>query len=417
MGSKVSSYSSPTASRSSTPEKSTLRERRSLKGFTPPTRLVVKPRSSSYLSEISGLRQPGAIPEDESKSSRRRIQWTDHISELYGFGADVMASTNPGMRVRFAMRLSDGQQVVIKVRCKKTSFPTKTDQEDWCYSTELMLNLPSSNCIAQVYEVWEDFENYYIVMERVDGEDLCETLDSMGRFSIAECKEVLRQTLLAVDALHSRGCIHKDIKLENIMLESPQRTPTVSHANTPKLDDRPVRVASSNSIASTSSLEKPVVKLIDFDDVEDLEHAGKSGTVMGTKQYISQEAYGGIYSPASDMFAVGVIAYKLLTGVFPFSPSLFDDRFGENVVGSPKMRQIQQCVRTAKINWWLAPFPTDTDACEFCKALLSAEASSRLTAREALEHVWMKEEPSPDSTPVIPRRPSFVTLAGLRSGA
>ncbi|CAE7885348.1 CRK6, partial [Symbiodinium microadriaticum] len=96
------------------------------------------------------------------------------------------------------------------------------------------------------------------------------------------------------------------------------------------------------------------VKLIDFDTVEEWNSTGpKSKHVLGTDQYIAPEAYEGKYSPASDIFAVGVIAYKILTGSFPYNGRLFDDKPGENWVGSPKMKEIRQklcdareCVKT-----------------------------------------------------------------------
>ncbi|CAE7718387.1 prkC, partial [Symbiodinium necroappetens] len=85
------------------------------------------------------------------------------------------------------------------------------------------------------------------------------------------------------------------------------------------------------------------VKLIDFDTVEEWNSTGpKSKHVLGTDQYIAPEAYEGKYSPASDIFAVGVIAYKILTGSFPYNGRLFDDKPGENWVGSPKMKEIRQ---------------------------------------------------------------------------
>merc|ERR1719382_1485258 len=135
---------------------------------------------------------------------------------------------------------------------------------------------------------------------------------------LSETKAILRQLLRGVTALHNEGCIHKDLKLENVM------------------------VARSRS----DSLVEPVVKLIDFDTAQTWEPSSpKAKIVLGTDQYISSEAYAGRYSPASDMFAVGVIAYKLVTGLFPFNGRMFDDEAGENWVGSPKMKQIQDRVQ------------------------------------------------------------------------
>merc|ERR1719327_1440077 len=81
-----------------------------------------------------------------------------------------------------------------------------------------------------------------------------------------------------------------------------------------------------------------MAKLIDFDTVQDWEPMSpKAKDVLGTDGYIAPEAYGGEYSPASDVYAVGVIMYKLLTGRFPSRPDIFDDEPGENWVGSEAM--------------------------------------------------------------------------------
>merc|ERR1719419_928813 len=117
--------------------------------------------------------------------------------------------------------------------------------------------------------------------------DLFETLESQGRLPISECKDIIRQVLMAVAELHQRGCIHKDLKLENIMCD---RSPTSGASN-----------ASSDFMNSTSP-KSPKVKIIDFDTVEEFADSNSpthSTSVIGTDQYIAQEAYAGMYSPAS----------------------------------------------------------------------------------------------------------------------
>merc|ERR1711904_381478 len=94
------------------------------------------------------------------------------------------------------------------------------------------------------------------------------------------------------------------------------------------------------------------VKLIDFDTLE--EHTPKTPKakdVPGTDQYIAPEAYSGNYSQASDMFAVGVIAYKLIVGKFPFPDDFFDDGPGENYTGSPKMKQIKKRLQDHNVDF------------------------------------------------------------------
>merc|ERR1719235_55446 len=107
----------------------------------------------------------------------------------------------------------------------------------------------------------------------------------------------------------------------------------------------------------SGSLTPNTVKVIDFDTLDQwTPSSGVAKDVVGTDQYIAQEAYAGKYSPLSDVFAVGVIAYKLLCGKFPFHDEIFDDEAGENWVGSPKMLQIRRRLKVAKIDFSHAVF-------------------------------------------------------------
>lgn len=285
-----------------------------------------------------------------------------------------MPSVHPGMEIRHAMRLSDASRTVIKIRKKANSFASGQEEREWRQSAEFMLNLPRSSSIAEVYDVLEDKVAYYVVMERVGGSDLFELMDAEGMLCLDDSKSILRQLLRGVAALHDKGCIHKDLKLENVMV------------------DRSSLKAASPGEASP----KPVVKLIDFDTAMNWEPLSpKAKTVLGTDQYISAEAYAGNYSPASDMFAVGVIAYKLTTGHFPFNSKMFDDEAGQNWVGSPKMKQIQQRVMRAKVHYNIKPFPEHPLAADFIQKLLCANDLERISAQQALEHEFLADTTSP----------------------
>ncbi|CAE8647087.1 unnamed protein product, partial [Polarella glacialis] len=111
--------------------------------------------------------------------------------------------------------------------------------------------------------------------------------------------------------------------------------------------------------------------------------------VLGTDQYIAQEAYDGKYSAASDIFAAGVIGYRLLTSKFPFKSDIFNDEAGENWVGSPKMKEIRKKIVNSKIDWSHRVFLADLQCKDLLSIMLASNEKDRPTAQQALSHVWL----------------------------
>jgi len=292
-----------------------------------------------------------------------------------------MPSCHSGMQVLFGKQKSTGVEVVIKVRLKESSF--KEDEErEWRSSTEFVLNLPPSGNIAKLYEVLEDVDAYYVVMEKCPGQDLFESIHSQTSLVPEETKHVMFQILTALADLHAEGLVHKDLKLENVMID---RTPSTS-------------TSASHVWSERDSPKSPVaVKLVDFDTIE--EHTPnkvkRAKDVLGTDQYIAQEAYAGIYSPASDIFAVGVIGYRLLVGKFPYDRKMFNDKPGENWVGSPKMREIREKLCKFKVNYEHKVFLREPQACALIRQMLAVREGERPTAAEALAHRWFDSCRSP----------------------
>eukprot|EP00434_Breviolum_minutum_P010343 symbB.v1.2.009126.t1/scaffold577.1/size258142/1 len=285
-----------------------------------------------------------------------------------------MPSCHAGMEIRHASRATGDQDpptgnesFVVKLRYKNKSFQGKNEEGRWRTNTELILNMPQANGIARLIDVLEDTKAYYVIMERAGGCDLYECLSGAPdrRLPPNEAREVLRELLAAVAELHSHGFIHKDLKLENVMLNRPG----------PKC---PAHIR--RNLATSPGAG---VKLIDFDTVEEWNSTNqKSRHVLGTDQYIAPEAYEGKYSPASDIFAVGVIAYKMLTGSFPYNGRLFDDKPGENWVGSPKMKEIKQKLCDARVNWTHPVFEKEPGASRLVSRMLAVEESERPDAPE-----------------------------------
>jgi serine/threonine protein kinase len=313
------------------------------------------------------------------KVEMKSITVCKHISDFYLLGCDI-AKPNSHRSVHKARRVSDSLEVVIKKRDKcKSNDPSKQheieqEEQEWRRSAIMLLNLPKHDTIAQLFEVLEDPDAYYVVMEKVKGVDLYEALHSDVRITIEEARAILYRLLEAVQDLHDNGCIHKDLKLENVMLDSPQI-----------LDKNPWE-----SPESSEDYIPLTVKIIDFDTVEAFSPKMISKRVVGTDQYIAQEAYGGHYSPASDMFSVGVMAFHLISGKFPFWNMKFDDWPGENRAGSVKMREIQDRLKTYSVNYDMEPWPDLPLAKDLVSSMLQTNQVERVTLEQALAHPFFE---------------------------
>jgi serine/threonine protein kinase len=316
----------------------------------------------------------------DSQSTIKTIRSIEEaeFAKKYQLGEQVMESCHAGMSIRFAERLSDNLKVVIKVRVKAVSFKKNKGSEEleWRGTMEMQLNMPKSEVICELMEVIETEKNYYVVMEKVEGKDLFETM-SQESILHGDAREIVKQILVALQSMHEAGRIHKDLKLENVMVDMDQ---SVSRRSTS-------RKGTATSVRSPIS---PVsAKLIDFDTVENWEpNSPKAKDVLGTDGYIAPEAYLGAYSPASDMYCVGVITYKLLTKRFPSRREMFDDKPGENYVGSPAMGRIHERLKATPMDFTRSPFDACPAASDFVAALLSFDPDKRLTAGQALAHDW-----------------------------
>jgi len=303
-----------------------------------------------------------------------KVMSTREVAKRYRLGEQVMESTNTGMDVVKAIRREDGLQVVVKTRKRPESFKSPEVEREWRRTTEVQLGMPQTERLCQFYEVLETDTMYYVVMEKVEGKDLFEVMGETPP-TPEEAREIVRQTLEGLDILHRQGRIHKDLKIENVMVDMSPKT----------LAQKAATVGGASDAVKTPA----TTKLIDFDTVEDWEPTSpKAKEVLGTDGYIAPEAYLGEYSPASDIYAAGVVMFKVLTGEFPSRDEIFDDLPGQNWVGSPQMKRIHERLKVEKADFTRPPFDKDHAAADLCSKLLAFEALDRPSVEEALRHDW-----------------------------
>ncbi|MBK5102832.1 MAG: protein kinase [Burkholderiales bacterium] len=139
--------------------------------------------------------------------------------------------------------------------------------------------------IVQIYDYGEDDQHAYIVMELVHGKTLHQHLQQHANYDLREVGEIIRQLLDGLGHAHAAGVVHRDVKPANIMLNS----------------DGQIKI-SDFGIAHTEASELT-----------------QHGDVLGTPHYMAPEQFLGLpIGIPADLYAVGVIAYNLLTGAKPF---------------------------------------------------------------------------------------------------
>ncbi|MFY9559645.1 MAG: tetratricopeptide repeat protein [Terriglobales bacterium] len=155
------------------------------------------------------------------------------------------------------------------------------------FKQELILarNITHKN-VVRIYDLGEADGIRFITMEYVDGEDLRTMLRHHGKFHTQQAIPMIEQVCRALDAAHSEGVIHRDLKPQNIMRDKQGR-----------------------------------VVVMDFGLARSLGDSGmtQTGAIVGTMEYMSPEqALGSPLDQRSDIFSVGLIFYELLTGKSPY---------------------------------------------------------------------------------------------------
>jgi serine/threonine protein kinase/tetratricopeptide (TPR) repeat protein len=140
--------------------------------------------------------------------------------------------------------------------------------------------------VVRMYDLAEDSGLRFVTMEMVEGRDLRSIMEERGKMPSDETVAILQQICFALEAAHSVGILHRDLKPQNVMRETSGR-----------------------------------VVVMDFGLARTIEGDGmtQSGALVGTMEYMSPEqALGKELDQRSDIFALGLIGYEMLTGKMPF---------------------------------------------------------------------------------------------------
>lgn len=205
--------------------------------------------------------------------------------------------------------------------------------------------------------------HYVLVMELMLGGDLFERLEKQTNFTEEDARDIIAQVAEGIKYMHDRNVAHRDIKIENLMFQSPNSR---------------------------------VIKIGDFGLAKQLVNDSNTTTPCGTKEYMAPEMLEGtqLYSKRVDVWALGCLTYIVLFGGFPFYNDQ-DDR-GRTVMSLKE-----------KIHNGRYAFPSGQElganvsdsARDIIRHCLQVDPVKRYTIEQFLAHPWIRTRQ--DSSPVL----------------
>nr|CAD1844791.1 unnamed protein product [Ananas comosus var. bracteatus] len=246
----------------------------------------------------------------------------------------------------------------LKYACKSVSkkkLVSRSDVEDMRREVMIMQHLSGQPNIVEFKGAYEDPQSVHLVMELCTGGELFDRIIAKGTYSERQAAAVGRDIVTVVHVCHFMGVMHRDLKPENFLLVS-------------KDEDAPL-------------------KAIDFGLSVFIDEGKPLRDVVGSAYYVAPEVLKKNYGKEIDVWSAGVILYILLCGVPPF--------WAETEKG------IFDAILQGNVDLSSSPWPSiSASAKDLIRKMLTRDPKKRITAAQALEHPWLREDGVASDKPI-----------------
>ncbi|KAK6755403.1 hypothetical protein RB195_014022 [Necator americanus] len=285
--------------------------------------------SSQHASHL----RPSAGMGSSSRSGGRRPPDDPHVGKY-----KLLKTIGKGnfAKVKLAKHTITGQEVAIKIIDKTALNPSSLQK--LFREVKIMKQLDHPN-IVKLYQVMENEQTLYLVLEYASGGEVFDYLVAHGRMKEKEARVKFRQIVSAVQYLHSKNIIHRDLKAENLLLDADMN-----------------------------------IKIADFGFSNQFTLGNKLDTFCGSPPYAAPELFQGkkYDGPEVDVWSLGVILYTLVSGSLPFD--------GQN------LKELRERVLRGK---YRIPFYMSTDCENLLKKFLVLNPARRGTLETIMKDRWM----------------------------
>jgi calcium-dependent protein kinase len=306
---------------------------------------------------ISSIRVTNMVEEKEKEGRMKagamratRLRHGERIFDRFDISNDMLGQGSQGV-VLDGKSAVTGEEVAIKVLVTKDLTEEKFD---FLYNeVENLLHMDHPH-VCRVFEVYEDEQAIFLVMEKCQGEDLYTHLEENTCYSESHAAHICRQMVEAVTYCHSHNVCHRDLQLDNWVYKDANNT---------------------------------TLKLIDFGFSRDMKDAVGMTALLGTCYYVAPEIVTGPrYDFRCDLWSLGIITYMLITGQPPYWGSSPEEVLEKIKTDAPDLDSPRWASASA-------------DAKDFVHKLLQRRPEDRLSGAALLRHPWIARK----SDDCIPR--------------